>query len=307
MDIAPSKWDMLKKDLITVDQQLREKSCKWKVGSLLLLVGLPFFLVIFQIFIRAEIIPADYTISHLWLNFSQPNLSAMFATNYIHDVWLPEHVIGNATSFFGIIYVTFILYFIIIPILKIHNILHFEYSDNAFFGTVVIYLIGLPIAISGISILFGRMLSQTGGWGFSGIVWAFNAYLFFLILVVMYDYILHKISIKCEDSTSDSINAKSIGLNNNSGKKPTIVNVTLTLIFINFLVIVLPVYAILLDIGNKKIGVFVHLAGFTLGLFAASLIMMICEERKVKSQIGLFTILLSIIILSSICWLFFGK
>lgn len=307
MDTAPSKWDVLKNDLITVDQQLREKSCKWKVGSLLLLVGLPFFLVIFQIFIRAEIIPADYTISHLWLNFSQPNISAMFATNYIHDVWLPEHVIGNSTSYFGIIYLTFILYFIIIPILKIHNVLYFEYSDAAFFGTAITYLVGLPIAISGISILFGRMLSQTGGWGFSGILWAFNAYLFFLILIVMYDYILHTISVNVEDSMSDSINSQRIGLNINSVKKPTIANVALTLIFINFLLIVLPVYAILLDIGNKKIGVFVHLAGFTLGLFVASLIMMISEEKRVKSQIGLFAILLLIIILSSVCWLFVGN
>lgn len=92
MDNEPSIWELLKDDLITVDQQLRAKSFKWKVGSLLLLVGLPFFLVIFQTLIRTEIIPADFTISYLWLNFSQPNVSAMFATNYIHDVWLPEHV-----------------------------------------------------------------------------------------------------------------------------------------------------------------------------------------------------------------------
>ena len=103
MDGTPSRWDLLKNDLIIVDQQLREKSCKWKVGSALLLVGLPICLVILQIFVRAGVIPPEYTISHLLLNFSQPNVSAMFATNYIHDVWLPEHVLGNSTSYFGII------------------------------------------------------------------------------------------------------------------------------------------------------------------------------------------------------------
>jgi len=304
MDESSSKWDILKNDLIIVDQQLREKSCKWKIGALLLLIGLPFFLVIFQIFIRAEVIPADYTISHLWLNFSQPNISAMFATNYIHDVWLPEHVFGNSTSYFGIIYLTFILYFIIIPILKIHNALHFEYSDVAFFGTAITYLVGLPIAISGISILFGRMLSQTAGWGFSGIVWAFNAYLFFLVLIVFYDYILHRISERHDDSDKGTIDPQNIQLENNSSKKPTIANVSLTLIFISLVLIFLPIYTILMDIGNKKIGVFVHLAGFTLGLFVAALIMMICEEKKMKNKIGLFVFLLFILILPSIYWQF---
>jgi len=42
---SPSRWDLLWNDLIVVDQQLREKSCKWKVGSVLLLFGLPIFLV----------------------------------------------------------------------------------------------------------------------------------------------------------------------------------------------------------------------------------------------------------------------
>ena len=302
---SPSRWDLLWNDLIVVDQQLREKSCKWKVGSVLLLFGLPIFLVIFQIFVRAAIIPMDYTVSHLMLNFSQPNVTAMFATNYIHDVWLPEHVLGNSTSYLGILYMTFILYFIIIPILKIHNILHFVYSDSAFFGTAVAYLIGLPIAISGISILFGRMLFQTGGWGFSGIVWAFYAYLFFLLLMILYDYVLHKISQKSENSRNDITSSHGVSFVTNSVKKPTIANIAQTLIFINFLIIIVPIYTILIDISNKKIGVFGHLAGFTLGLFVASLIMMICEEKRKKGQIVLFAILLMIIVFSSICWQFF--
>ena len=242
--LSSSKWDLLKNDLIVVAQQLREKSFQWKVGSILLLVGLPVFLLIFQIVVLIGAIPPEYTVSQLVLNYSQPKVTAMFATNYIHNIWSFEHLTGNYGGYCLLLYISFILYFLVIPILKMHNVLHFEYPDSAFFGTAIVFLIGLPFAISGISILFGRMLSQTGGWGFSGIVWAFYGYLFFLILLIFYDNALFRIIHAGKESSRDSSESLKINMDMNLTNESTISSKVQTIIFLSFLIIIAPIYTI---------------------------------------------------------------
>lgn len=291
-----SRWEQLKSDLTIINQSLNNKSNKWKVGICLLLFGLPALVILIQ-FLILNVIPPQYTVTHLVLNFSHPNATAIFGSNYIHDVWLPRHIVDNLIGYFVILYIIVIFYYIVIPIGQLHNVLRFNYSDSAFFGTIIILLLGLPFVVSGISIYFGRISSQTGNWGFSGIIYGFLAYLFFLILLTMYDFVLSKLAEKRGDIKFFN-DKKSL-------EKPTTMSNALGLIFFNLIIVIIPIYWILSEIGDKKIGVFGHLAGFTFGLIIATLIMMICERTRLKTRIAISFVLFLILVIPSVFWLFF--
>ena len=272
----------------------------WKVGSFLLLIGLPVILFVIQYAVITATIPVDYTISNLFLNYSHPNATAMFATNYIHDVWNPGHVISNIASIYAIMFATFIVFFIVIPIFQMHNLLHFKYPDLSFFSTAAVLLFGLPFAVSGISIYFGRQLSQTGGWGFSGIVWGFYAYLFFLGLLIISDTILNRMIQRGTLSHPDGeVNITNPVLTD----PPTTTGIALSLLFLNFVVVIFPIFTILAEIGSKKIGVFGHFAGFALGLFIAVLVMLIFERKTMRNRVMLSGVLLLVIAVPSVIWM----
>lgn len=281
-------------DLEYINQMFKNKSCSWKVGSCILLIILPIFLLIFQ-FLILYLFPREFTESYFFLNFTQPTFSGMFFSNYLHNVWSIQHLLDNYAGYIIFIWISFLLYFILIPILKKHDRLHFNYPDSSFFLTAVIFLLIFPFAESGISILFGRLIGNPGKWGFSGIVWAFTAYFFFLLLVIMYDIILDRFSKKFESRT-EPLDEKS--------RHSLVTSIGLSLMLTTSLLIIFPLYVILIDIGNEKINFIGHFAGFTLGLIISIISAMICQTAKIKQRIGLGLILISILLLTATLWCF---
>jgi hypothetical protein len=195
------------------------------------------------------------------------------------------------------------------PGLKKAQLSPLHYPDSAFFGTAAVFLLALPFTESGISILFGRMLGQTGKWGFSGVVFALYAYFLFLVLLVFYDNAMIRSGTLHDDNQPRSTQEEFHGGNSGSykktpeilkipetrGIKPTKTAFVLSLIYISTLVIVLPLFFIFLEIGNKKMGVFGHVSGFALGFLIASLIALICETPDKRSR-AILAIMLGLII-----------
>ena len=281
-------------DLEHINQLFTNKSCSWKVGSCFLLIILPISLIIFQ-FLILYLIPRELTESQFFLNFTYPTLNGMFFSNYIHNVWSIQHLLDNYIGYIIFIWISFSVYFILIPILKKHNRLHFDYPDSSFFLTAIIFLLAFPFAESGISIYFGRLMGYPGKWGFSGVVWAFTAYFFFLLVLIMYDIILDRFS-KNIGSRTEPLGEKS--------RNTLETGIGLFLILTTSIVIILPLYVILLDIGNEKINFIGHFAGFTFGLIISILSAIICQTPKIKQRIGLGLILISILIFATSLWYF---
>jgi hypothetical protein len=286
----------LKADLTIIEQSWKAKPAWWKAGVPLLLFGLPALLIIVQYSVITGTIPVNVTVSYIVLNYSHPNATAMFASNYLHSVWLPEHIVQNVAGYFAILYAAFVLYCIVIPILKMHGLLSFAYPDAAFFLTALVLLLGLPFAVSGISIYFGRMLSQTGSWGFSGIVYGFYAYLFFLGILIMYDLSLTRMFRRAQSPPETEAGDQ-------PQDPPTPAGIALSLILITLVAVFSPVFVILNDIGNGTIGVFGHLARFALGFIIAVVVMLISERKLLKNRAALAAFLLLVIAVPAGIWI----
>jgi len=275
---------------------LKDRKLLWKF--LVLLLGVPVILILLQYFFIWLINSQNYdqfTWIFLRLDITNPTITAMFFSNYIHDPLSSQHLMENYLGYVSFMILNFICYFVITPIFKRRKKLHYEYPESAFFLTSIIFLLALPFAISGISILFGRLLGFEGVLGFSGVIWAFTAYLFFLIILLLFDLISPRIP-EVEIQSNNSQSGPSVSCN------PT--THSAMMIFFTSLVILLVVFGILADLGSHKINVFGHLAGFALGLMLSPLILVITQTTVRKQRLVLVGLCGLIILIPSISWLF---
>jgi hypothetical protein len=227
----------------------------------------------------------------------------MFFSNYIHTVFTFSHVLDNYNGYLLVISLLAIVYFFIIPLLKKRNILSLNYPDVAFFATSAVFFLLFPFAGSGVSVLFGRMLGQTGTWGFSGIVWAFLAYFYFLFLLLISDIMISHFNQGSNDQSKEILESATTGTQTKRTEKPTQTTLAGSLIFLTALFIILPMYTIFLDIGNKKINVFGHFSGFVLGFLISALVVLICERQDKRGKIVLAGLLAVIIGIPAVAWM----
>ena len=292
----------VKKDIREILTSINNKSLYWKFGLVFLLIIVPLLLLVMQYLVLTTI-PPQFTISCLVLNFSQPTVSGMFFSNYIHTVFTFSHVLDNYYGYLLVISLLVIVYFFIIPLLKKRNILSLNYPDAAFFATSAVFFLLFPFAGSGVSILFGRMLGQTGTWGFSGIVWAFLAYFYFLFLMLVSDMMISHFNQGSDETSQEIPESATTGTQTKRTEKPTQTTLAGSLIFLTALFIILPMYTIFLDIGNKKINVFGHFSGFVLGFLISALVVLICERRDRRGKIVLAGLLAFIIGIPAAAWM----
>jgi len=292
----------VKKDIREILTSINNKSLYWKFGLVFLLIVVPLLLLVTQYLVLTTI-PPQFTISCLVLNFSQPTVSGMFFSNYIHTVFTFSHVLDNYYGYLLVISLLVIVYFFIIPLLKKRNILSLNYPDAAFFATSAVFFLLFPFAGSGVSILFGRMLGQTGTWGFSGIVWAFLAYFYFLFLMLVSDMMISHFNQGSDETSKEILESATTGTQTKRTEKPTQTTLAGSLIFLTALFIILPMYTIFLDIGNKKINVFGHFSGFVLGFLISALVVLICERRDRRGKIVLAGLLAFIIGIPAAAWM----
>ena len=224
----------------------------------------------------------------------------MFFSAYVHNVYSFDHLLGNYAGYVIVMVLILLILFMIIPLLKVNKKLSLNYSDQSLFITSAIFFFLLPFAVAGISIEFGKMMNQQGTWGFSGILWAFSAYFFFLLIRMVYDVVLTK--------SLETTNQENMSLGHTDGSKPRTSDLMNTgsflVILISVFLIIAPIIVILLDIGNEKINVVAHLGGFILGLLISIIVALICESNQ-KRVISFFTFFLAlIIIIPAISWHF---
>jgi hypothetical protein len=302
--VIDQKSSLLIKDVAEIFTSIKNKAWYWKIGLSFLLVVFPLLLLSMQYLILTTI-PPQVTISYLILNFSQPTISGMFFTNYIHNVSSISHLLDNYNGYLFVMFLLAFVYFIFVPLLKKRHILSLNYPDLAFFGTSAVFFLLFPFAESGMSILFGRMIGQTGAWGFSGIVWAFLAYFYFLFLMIMYDLIITRFSERLDGTVKDNTHENQEPAPGRTGRpeKPSTTTLVSSLIFLTALFIILPLYTIFLDIGNKKISVFGHFSGFVLGFLISALVVQICESRDKTGKIILIIILGLLLGIPAVLWM----
>jgi len=292
----------VKKDIREILTSINNKSLYWKFGLVFLVIVFPLLLLVTQ-YLVLKTIPPQFTISYLVLNFSQPTVSGMFFSNYIHTVFTFSHVLDNYNGYLLVISLLVIVYFFTIPLLKKRHILSLNYPDAAFFATSAVFFLLFPFAGSGVSILFGRMLGQTGTWGFSGIVWAFLAYFYFLFLMLISDIVISHFNQGSNDQSKENLDSVTHGTQTKRTEKPTQTTLAGSLIFLTALFIILPMYTIFLDIGNKKINVFGHFSGFVLGFLISALVVLICERQDKRGKIVLAGLLAFIIGIPAVAWM----
>ena len=292
----------VKKDIREIFASINNKSLYWKFGPVFLVIVFPLLLLVTQYLVLTTI-PPQFTISYLVLNFSQPTVSGMFFSNYIHTVFTFSHVLDNYNGYLLVISLLAIVYFFIIPLLKKRHILSLNYPDVAFFATSAVFFLLFPFAGSGMSILFGRMLGQTGTWGFSGIVWAFLAYFYFLFLMLISDIMISHFNQGSNDQSKEILESATTGTQTKRTEKPTQTTLAGSLIFLTALFIILPMYTIFLDIGNKRINVFGHFSGFVLGFLISALVVLICERQDKRGKIVLAGLLAVIIGIPAVAWM----
>jgi hypothetical protein len=292
----------VKKDIREIFTSINNKSLYWKFGLVFLVIVFPLLLLVAQ-YLVLRTIPPQFTISYLVLNFSQPTVSGMFFSNYIHTVFTINHVLDNFNGYLLVISLLVLVYFFIIPLLKKRHVLLLNYPDIAFFATSAVFFLLFPFAGSGMSILFGRMLGQTGTWGFSGIVWAFLAYFYFLFLMLISDMMISHFNQGSDDTSEEILESVTTGTQTKRSEKPTYTTLAGSLIFLTALFIILPMYTIFLDIGNKKINVFGHFSGFVLGFLISALVVLICERKDKRGKIVLVGLLGFIIGIPAVIWM----
>jgi len=275
---------LLINDLKRTVLDLTRKSLLWWIGIVIFLAIIPLLLILLQYFVVLEIIPPEFTIKYLRIDFSEPNFFSMFFSNYIHNVFSIDHLMKNYWGYVSVSLTSVILCFIIIPFCKKQDIIHLEYPDMSFWATLIVIFLAFPFAESGISIYFGRILLLGGKWGISGIIWALSAYLFFIIIKILYDIILFNIRTKGEN----------------------VQELILILICISFFIVIVPIYGILYYLGNPQIGVFGHFAGYTLGLLISVIVGSIFETKKVEFRLTFLLLVVLTIIIPSIFWIFFN-
>lgn len=269
------------------------------IGVMALIMVPPLVLALSQ-FLILYFIPQQFTLDYLHLDYYQPNISSMFFSAYIHNASSFDHLLGNYAGYVVVISLILVFFFVIIPLLKVHNKLSLSYSDRSLFLTAAVFFFILPFSLAGISIVLGKIIGQSGTWGFSGILWAFAAYFTFLMITMLYDATLTKsiLNIKTKKESVEIPDEDEIQSSEKMNMR------ALLFMLISTFLIVAPVIVILLDIGNEKINVVAHLGGFILGLFVSIIIALICESRNKRVRAFFVVFLGLILLIPAISWIF---
>lgn len=229
------------------------------------------FLIIFQLAILTLVIPQEFTLNYLYLNVEHPNLPSMFFSNFMHNPLSISHMTDNIQTFILLIILVFFGGFIILPASGSELPKHF------FPAIFIVYLAGLPFAISGISIWSGRIFHKTYVSGFSGINFALLGLFFFMLFFWLFYGILRN--------------------RPNHPLSPYI------LLFSVFFVISIVIAAIMLDLKNPQVGVFAHLGGFILGLLMPAIVGIILVLKSVQQKVAFSLVLVSVLAVCAGFWI----
>lgn len=238
----------------------------------LLFVLLVYFgLLIFQIAIVSTWIPQDFTIAYLYLNVSDPNPSMMYFNNFMHNPYTISHLTSNIQVFLLLVVLVFIIGIIVLPATGC------QLPKFFFFTVTLLFVTGLPFALSGISIWTGRIFEKTYVSGFSGLNFALLGLFLFLFLLWLFSSVLKE---KPDSHLTPYILLSSV-----------------------FFIVALVVFVILLDLANPVVGVYSHLGGFLLGLIIPAVVGIILLSESLIQKIVISILLAGGLIGCAIFWM----
>lgn len=148
-------------------------------------VVIPFAILAFNMLIFGRVIPDWFISNYVVLTYASPNPVSMFLSNFAHANWahLSENLISYTLTTGAIVF----LALVVLP-QNNKNPKGIKYTINSVVITqsTLVFFLALPFVLSCISTVTGNMFGITGGLGFSGIVYAFEGYLVYIIEVLLY-------------------------------------------------------------------------------------------------------------------------
>jgi hypothetical protein len=161
----------------TVFNVLKQYSILLYFGTFVIIV-----LIIFQVIVLEalyfQLISSDIFNIFINLSFTNPQISAMYFSNFTHQFTF-IHIFFNVVMFFLAIVLVMALHKIVT------NYSVFNESPRILVTKLFILIfILLPLPISGLSILFGGFVGLPGCIGFSGITYAILGYFEYLLIVL---------------------------------------------------------------------------------------------------------------------------
>ncbi len=234
-------------------------------------VGVTALLVFFQ-YAVLHLIPAEFTLDHIYLNVTTPNVSSMFLSNYMHNPLDPTHIANNLPATVFLLLAIFLVGTILLPAAGC------PLPQRFFPATYLVFFLLLPFPISGISIWSARLMGKAWSSGFSGINFALLGLLFFLALVWLYAAVLR-------DPDRDVYRS------------------TFALLSATILTVGVVIAVVLLDLQTGSINVCGHLGGFLLGLLVPSLIGVLLTAERRYQRYSVASLIGVVLLVPAVGWM----
>lgn len=285
--------------------ELNLDTINWNIFAFLFFILIPLFLYLIQLLILTETIPYPVAIKYFVLTFNDPNFANMFLSNYIHSVFDYNHIYQNVLSSITIFLMIYLYFLFVLPYIKFKiPSFQFRFNPRAFVLTLIVIFCYLPFSISGISIYFGKILGKSIAWGYSGLLYAFLGFFFYLIVQLLVSLTLQKASgtIPAPSNTETEplpVDAEQEQQGNNYSV------ISASLIFVCVFAPFLMIAFILSELIQPGTGVFAHLGGFMLGFIITPVIEMLTLSSLMKQKIAFCVILALVLVLPAVAWIFF--
>ncbi|MCX6686355.1 MAG: hypothetical protein NTV10_06945 [Methanoregula sp.] len=283
--------------------ELNLDTINWNIFAFLFFILIPLFLYLIQLLILTETIPYPVAIKYFVLTFNDPNFANMFLSNYIHSVFDYNHIYQNVLSSITIFLMIYLYFLFVLPYIKFKiPSFQFRFNPRAFVLTLIVIFCYLPFSISGISIYFGKILGKSIAWGYSGLLYTFLGFFFYLIVELLITITLQKASGTIPSPSNFRTGSSPPGAGQEQqGNDYAVLSASLIFacVFVPFLMIAF----ILSELIQPGTGVFAHLGGFMLGFIIAPVIEMLTLSRLKKQKNAFCVILTLIVVVPAVFWL----
>jgi len=157
----------------------------WSRYALVMCMFIPMAILAFNFITFARIIPEDFIRDYIVLTYASPNPVSMFLSNYAHANI--QHLSENMMSYLITVAFIFAVALVAIPSFNKHTPgVNCRFGTKTLVQSTAVFFLIVPFIISTESILVGNYLGIAGGFGFSGVVFAFEGYMVYIseILII---------------------------------------------------------------------------------------------------------------------------
>lgn len=159
---------------------MKSEGFNWSRYIWIMGVLFPAVIVFFDMLTFSRIIPTPIIREYLVLTYKTPNVFSMFFSNFVHANL--AHMIENMMSYLITMAFIVVVAIVAVPYLNKKNPdLKYRFNTNTLVISTVLFVLVVPFVISMESIVLGNYIGVAGGLGFSGIGFAFEGYLVYVM------------------------------------------------------------------------------------------------------------------------------